>query len=226
VAALCDVEAATLTRDGSPPITTNHHAYVSCPLPRRIGTGACVDCFPVPRGLPQTLGGSASALSFSRPAQASIALRPARLLNRPSCRRRASGTLGPLSRGSSGTSCPATPPVSYQLNRQLAGWNLPPQMTRAGGAHQSLQTSRPKVALGRRAAAVMSAMPPSSTDEYGNGRATSERARCESPRHWRKGSLVLGLHRPGPNPARTFFRRLRIRFVPRVTSRKGTCNDG
>jgi hypothetical protein len=59
------------------------------PTTRRIETGACVDCFPVPRGLPRTLGGSASALSFSRPAQASLALRPARLLNRPSCRRRA-----------------------------------------------------------------------------------------------------------------------------------------
>jgi hypothetical protein len=113
------------------PRCSNHHAYVPCPLPRRIGTGAFVDCFPVPRGLPQTLGGSASALSFSRPAQASLALRPACLLNRP---RRA------LSRGFDGADCPATPPVSYQLNRQLAGWNPPPQVIRASEAHQSLQT--------------------------------------------------------------------------------------
>jgi hypothetical protein len=28
------------------PRCSNHHAYVPCPLPRRIGTGACVDCFP------------------------------------------------------------------------------------------------------------------------------------------------------------------------------------
>ena len=110
---------------------TNHHSYVPCPLPRRIGTGACVDCFPIPRGLPQTLGGSASALSFSRPAQASLALRPARLLNRP---RR------PLSRGFDGTSFPATPPVSYQLDRQLAGWNPPPQVFRAFEAHQRKRT--------------------------------------------------------------------------------------
>ena len=113
------------------PRCSNHHAYVPCPLPRRIGTGAFVDCFPVPRGLPQTLGGSASALSFSRPAQASLALRPARLLNRP---RR------PLSRGFDGAGCPATPPVSYQLNRQLAGWNPPPQVIRASEAHQRLRT--------------------------------------------------------------------------------------
>ena len=97
-----------------------------CPLPRRIETGACVDCFPVSRGLPHSLGGSASALSFSRPAQASLALRPARSLDRP---RR------PLSRGFDGAGCPATPPVSYQLNRQLAGWNPPPQVIRAFEAH-------------------------------------------------------------------------------------------
>lgn len=33
---LRDVEAATLARDGSPPITRNHHSDVPCPLPRRI----------------------------------------------------------------------------------------------------------------------------------------------------------------------------------------------
>lgn len=110
----------------------NHYACVPCPLPRRIETGASVDCFPVPRGLPQTLGGAASALSFSRPAQASLALRPTCLLNRP---RR------PLSRGFDGAGRPATPPVSYQRNRQLAGWNPPPQVFRAFEAHQSLPTS-------------------------------------------------------------------------------------
>ena len=81
---------------------------------------------------PKTLGGSASALSLSRPAQASLALRPARLLNRP---RR------PLSRGFDGASCPATPPDSYQRNRLLAGWNPPPQVFRTFEAHRSLRTS-------------------------------------------------------------------------------------
>ena len=35
-AALRDVEAATLARNGSPPITTNHLSDVPCLLPRRI----------------------------------------------------------------------------------------------------------------------------------------------------------------------------------------------
>ena len=35
-AALRDVEAATLARNGSPPLTTNHPSDVPCPLPRRI----------------------------------------------------------------------------------------------------------------------------------------------------------------------------------------------
>src|SRR5208337_419231 len=56
----------------------------------------------------------------------SLALRPAGLLNRP---RR------PLSRGSDPASRPAGPLVSYQINRQLSGWNPPPQVTRAFGAH-------------------------------------------------------------------------------------------
>ena len=34
-------------------------------------------------------------------------------------------------RGFDRTSYPATPPVSYQLNRQLAGWDPPPQVFRA-----------------------------------------------------------------------------------------------
>ena len=64
------------------------------------------------RRLPQMAGGSASALSLSRPAQASLTLRPARLLNRP---RR------PLSRGSSPSGYPSKPLVSYQIKRQLLG---------------------------------------------------------------------------------------------------------
>src|ERR1700737_744356 len=45
--------------------------------------GAHIDCFPASRGLPQMAGGSASALSLSRPAQALLALRPAGSLSRP-----------------------------------------------------------------------------------------------------------------------------------------------
>ena len=45
--------------------------------------GALVDCFPASRGLPPMAGESASALSLSRPAQASLTLRPAGSLGRP-----------------------------------------------------------------------------------------------------------------------------------------------
>src|SRR5690349_12701633 len=72
------------------------------------------------------VGGSASALGLSRPAQASLTLRPAGLLNR---------LKRPLSRGSSPAGYPAEPLVSYQRNRQLSGWNLPPLVIRAFGAH-------------------------------------------------------------------------------------------
>src|SRR5438128_2572781 len=73
-------------------------------------------------GLPRIAGGSASASSLSRPAQALLTLRPAGLLDRP---RR------PLSRGFSVTSYPATLLVSYQTYRQLSGWILPPLVIHA-----------------------------------------------------------------------------------------------
>jgi hypothetical protein len=41
----------------------------------------------------------------------------------------------PLSRGSGPAVYPAEPLVSYQINRQLSGWNLPPLVIRAFGAH-------------------------------------------------------------------------------------------
>src|ERR1700733_5372698 len=55
------------------------HAVLITPADR---TGAC-RFLPCPRGLPRLTGGSASTTSLSRPAQASLALRPARLLARP-----------------------------------------------------------------------------------------------------------------------------------------------
>jgi hypothetical protein len=84
----------------------DHRSGVPCPLPRRIATGARVGCFPVARGLPRFSAGSASATSLSRPAQASLALRPVGLLNRP---RR------PLSQGFSPAGYPARPLASYQI---------------------------------------------------------------------------------------------------------------
>src|SRR5258708_21799334 len=113
---LRDVEAATLALDGSPPITRT--TFPTCRAHYPGGSSGCA-CRLVPRSysLPQMPGGSASALSLSRPAQASLTLRPAGLLNR---------LKRPLSRGSSPAGYPAEPLVSYQINRQFSGWNLPP----------------------------------------------------------------------------------------------------
>jgi hypothetical protein len=48
-----------------------------------------------------------------------------------------------LSRGSSPSGYPAEPLVSFQINRQLSGWNPPPLVIRAFGAHGQLQTHAP-----------------------------------------------------------------------------------
>src|SRR5713101_8494307 len=61
------------------PRSPSLHAVLNTPADR---TGAC-RFLPHPRGLPRLTGGSASTTSLSRPAQASLALRPARLLARP-----------------------------------------------------------------------------------------------------------------------------------------------
>ena len=102
-AAFRDVEAATLALGGSPPITRTtfptcraHYPGGLCGCMRRLLPHAC--------SLPHMTGGSASALSLSRPAQASLTLRPIGSLSRP---RR------PLSRGSSPAGHPAKPLVSY-----------------------------------------------------------------------------------------------------------------
>ena len=94
--ALRDVEAATLANDGSPPITRT--TFPTCRAHYPGGSSGCA-CRLLPRScsLPQMAGGSASALSLSRPAQASHTLRPAGSLSRP---RR------PLSRGSDPAGCP------------------------------------------------------------------------------------------------------------------------
>src|SRR4029434_9120631 len=118
-------EAATLARDGYPPMTRT--TFQTCRAHYPGGSCGCTcRLLPRSRGLPQLAGGSASALSLSRPAQASLTLRPAGSLSRP---RR------PLSRGFSPTGYPVRPLVSYQINRQLSGWILPPLMIRAFGAH-------------------------------------------------------------------------------------------
>jgi len=119
------VEVRTLAQSGSPPIT--RAALPTCRVHYPDGPNGCMcRLLPRSRDLPRIPGGSASILELSRPAQTSLALRPAGSLSRP---RR------PLSRGSGPASHPAKPLVSYQINRQLSGWNLPPLATRAFGAH-------------------------------------------------------------------------------------------
>ena len=123
--ALHNVEDATLASDGSPPITRT--TFPTCRAHYPGGSSGCAcRLLPRSRGLPQMAGGSASALSLSRPAQASLTLRPVGLLSR---------LKRPLSRGSSPSGYPAEPLVSYQINRQLSGWSLPPLVIRAFGAH-------------------------------------------------------------------------------------------
>src|SRR5262249_12255724 len=134
VTAACrDVEAATLATSGSPPITRT--TFSTCRAHYPGGSSGCA-CRLLPRScsLPQMAGGSASALSLSRPAQASLTLRPAELLSR---------LKRPLSRGSSPASYPAEPLVSFQINRQLSGWNPPPLVIRAFGAHGHIRTWLP-----------------------------------------------------------------------------------
>src|SRR5262245_12711213 len=58
-----------------------------------------------------------------------------RLYSRYSPPNRSAALRRPLSRGSDPSGCPAEPLVSYRTNRQLSGWNLPPLMVRAFGAH-------------------------------------------------------------------------------------------
>jgi hypothetical protein len=75
----------------------------------------CVDgCFPLHSGLPNYSGESASMTLLSRPAQASLTSRPAGFLTRP---RRS------LSWGFDQIDCSIRSLVSYQVYRQLLGWD-------------------------------------------------------------------------------------------------------
>src|SRR5262249_11753080 len=81
-AACCDVEAAILVINGSPPITRT--TFPTCRAHYPGGLSGCT-CRLLPRlrSLPELAGGSASALSLSRPARASLALRPTGSLSHP-----------------------------------------------------------------------------------------------------------------------------------------------
>jgi len=125
-----NVEAATLASDGSPPITRT--TFPTCRAYYPGGSSGCA-CRLLPRScsLPQMAGGSASALSLSRPAQASLTLRPTGSLSHPRW---------PLSRGSDPASYPAKPLASFRTYRHLSGWDPPSLMIHAFGAHCQLRT--------------------------------------------------------------------------------------
>jgi hypothetical protein len=92
-------------RPGSPPITQT--TFPTCLAHYPGGPNRCTcRLLPCPRGLPRISGGSASTTSLSRPAQASLTLRPASLLAHHS---RA------LSRGFDPIGCPIEPLASYQV---------------------------------------------------------------------------------------------------------------
>src|SRR3954447_22110632 len=115
-AARGDVEAATLVRSGPPSITRITLPTCCVQYPGRSNRCMC-RLLPCPRGLPRARDGSASASTLSRPTRTSLTLRPVGSLGRP---RR------PLSRGFDPAGRPAKPLVSFRINRQLSGWNLPP----------------------------------------------------------------------------------------------------
>ena len=129
-----DVEAATLARNGPPPMT--RVTLRTCRVQYPGGSKRVhVSIVPRSRGLPRYGGGSASAHRLSRPAQTSLTLRLAQLLNRP---RR------PLSRGSSPASYPAKPLVSYRSkSTTLRVAPAATGHTRPRGALHKLRTANP-----------------------------------------------------------------------------------
>src|ERR1700688_3836096 len=108
------------------PRSPSLHAVLNTPVDR---TGAC-RFLPCPRGLPRLTGGSASTTSLSRPAQASLALRPARLLARPKADFCPEAPAQPVTRLSRS--------VATMSHRQLHGWILLPLVMCAVGAHCQL----------------------------------------------------------------------------------------
>src|SRR6266853_2255164 len=105
------------------PRSPSLHAVLTTPVDR---TCAC-RCLPCPRGLPRLTGGSASTTSLSRPAQASLALRPAGLLARPKADFCPEASAQPVTRPSRS--------VAITSHRQLHEWILLPLVICAVGAH-------------------------------------------------------------------------------------------
>src|SRR5256714_5302167 len=84
--------------------------------------GARVDCFPAHAAFPKWQEGRHPHCHFRG---------LLRLYSRYGPPDRSAAQRRPLSRGSSPAGYPAEPLVSYRINRQLFGWNLPPLVIRA-----------------------------------------------------------------------------------------------
>ncbi len=117
------------------PTDPDRLSHMPCSLPRRTGSGArwlrvCAfqrRFLPCPCCLPRISGGSASASSLSRPARASHAFRPVRLLTPLSWA---------LSRGSARAGFPARTLASHQVQPTTSlGGSFPPLVICAFGAH-------------------------------------------------------------------------------------------
>src|ERR1035438_9161706 len=120
-------EGATFTTPGYPAIT--QITFLACCAHYPGGSNRCSCRFlPCPCCLPRSTGGSASTTSLSGPAQASLALRPARLLARPKADFCPEASTRPVAR--------LGRPVATTSYRQLHGWILLPRAICAVGAHR------------------------------------------------------------------------------------------
>src|SRR5271165_7213553 len=104
----------------------HHPSTVPCPLPRWIERVHLSIASPSTR--PSPLFRRVGIHIFTFEACSGFTHVTARWIAQPPKRR-------PLSRGSDPASHPTRPLVSYQINRQLSGWNLPPLVKRAFGTH-------------------------------------------------------------------------------------------
>ncbi|MEH2539471.1 hypothetical protein V1278_007511 [Bradyrhizobium sp. AZCC 1577] len=109
--AYCDAEAATLVRDGSPPVTANHPSDVPCPLPRRIAWVRVSITSPRVRPSPNDRRVGIRIRTFEACSGFTL-LRPIESLSSPR---------PPSSQGFDPASYPAVPPASFRTNRQLSG---------------------------------------------------------------------------------------------------------
>ena len=130
-AAFRDVEAATLAGDGSPLMTTNHLSNVPCLLPRRIERVRVSIASHARRSFPKWQEGQHPHCHFRGLLRLHTRYGP------PDC----SAAQGDLCREAptQPVTQPSRSPASG-FNRQLSGWNPPPLIIRAFGAHCQKET--------------------------------------------------------------------------------------